>query len=140
MWTLINLMNNIVVVLVCVRCLKLIPSEENIISVQQFSGCLPLFFVFSSEVLKSGGKSCFNRDVFQDAVMLYLRIVFLLYGEFPMLYCCEDCKNIIRVKNFLQSRFFCLFFRHCKFPPEIQTFFELGAVLFFNLGKFPPKI
>ena len=83
LWTLINLMNNIVVVLVCVKCLKLIPSEENIISVQQLSGCLPLFFVFSSEVLKSGGKSCFDRDVFQDAVMLHLRVVFLLRGKFP---------------------------------------------------------
>ena len=29
-WTLINLMNNIVIVLVCAKCLKLITSEENV--------------------------------------------------------------------------------------------------------------
>ena len=47
---------------------KLITLEENIISVQQLPVCLPLFFVFSSEVLNSGIKSCFDGVVFQDVV------------------------------------------------------------------------
>ena len=38
------------------------------ISVQQLPLCLPLFFAFSSKVLNSGIKSCFDGVVFQDAV------------------------------------------------------------------------
>ena len=68
--TLIDLLNNIVIVLVCAKCSKLINSEENIISVQQLLFCPPLFFVFSLEVLKSGIKSFFNEVVFQDAVVI----------------------------------------------------------------------
>ena len=64
-WTLIN---NFVIVLVCAKCSKLITLEENMISVQQLPLCLPLFFAFSSEVLNSGIKSCFDGVVFQDAV------------------------------------------------------------------------
>ena len=64
-WTLIN---NFVIVLVWAKCLKLITLEENIISVQQLSLCLPLIFAFSSEVLNSGLKSCFDGVVFQDVV------------------------------------------------------------------------
>ena len=68
-------MNNIVIVLVFAKFTKLITSEENIISVQQLSLCLPLFFVFSSEVLNSGMKSYFDKVVFEDAIiMLYLCI------------------------------------------------------------------
>ena len=62
------MINNFVIVLVCAKCSKLITLEENIISVQQHPLCLPLFFAFSSEVLNSGIKSCFDRVVFQDAV------------------------------------------------------------------------
>ena len=76
-WTLINLMNNIVTVFVCAKCSKLITSEENIISAQQLPFCLPLLFAFSSVVLKSDIKSCFDGVVFQDAViMLYLCCIF----------------------------------------------------------------
>ena len=53
---------------VCAKSSKSISLEENIISVQHLSLCLLLFFVFSSEVLNSGIKSCFDRVVFQDAV------------------------------------------------------------------------
>ena len=68
-------MNNIVIVLVFAKFTMLITSEENIISVQQLTLCLPLFFVFSSEVLNNGMKSCFDKVVFEDAViMLYLCI------------------------------------------------------------------
>ena len=67
-WTLIHLVNNFVIVLLCVKSSKLITLEENIISVQQLLVCLPLFFVFSSEVLNSVIKSCFDGVVFQDAV------------------------------------------------------------------------
>ena len=67
-WTLIHLVNNFVIVLLCVKSSKLITLEENIISVQQLPVCLPLFFVFSSEVLNSGIKSCFDGVVFQDVV------------------------------------------------------------------------
>ena len=80
-WTLINLMNNIVIVLVCVKCSKLITSEENTISIQQLPLCPPLFFVFSSEVLSSSIKICFDGVVFQDAViMLYLCCIFTSQG------------------------------------------------------------
>ena len=51
-WTLIHLINNFV----CAKSSKLITLEENIISVQQLPLFLPLFFVFSSEVLNSGIK------------------------------------------------------------------------------------
>ena len=64
----IKSMNNFVIVLVCAKCSKLITLEENIISVQKLPLCLPLFFAFSSEVLNSGIKSCFDGVVFQDAV------------------------------------------------------------------------
>ena len=53
--SLTTLMNNIVITLVSAKCSKLITSEENVISVQQLPLCLSLFFVFSSEVLKSEG-------------------------------------------------------------------------------------
>ena len=41
------------------------------ISVQQLPLCLPLFFAFSSEVLNSGIKSCFDGVVFQDALCVF---------------------------------------------------------------------
>ena len=64
-WTLIN---NFVIVLVCAKYSKLITLEENMISVQQLPLCLLLFFAFSTEVLSSGTKSCFDAVVFQNAV------------------------------------------------------------------------
>ena len=67
-WTLIHLINNFVIVLVCSKCSKLITLEENIVSVQQHPLCLPLFFGFVSEVLNRGMKSCFDGVIFQDAV------------------------------------------------------------------------
>ena len=42
--------------------------KQTLISVQQLPSCLPLFFVFFSEVLNSGIKSCCGGVVFQDAV------------------------------------------------------------------------
>ena len=79
-WNLIHLINNSVIVLVCPKSLKLNTLEENIISVQHFPLCLPLFFVSSSEVLNSSIKSCFNGVVFQDAVceecFIYVFVVF----------------------------------------------------------------
>ena len=47
-----------------------------------------------------------------------------------MRYCCKYCKNVLRDKKFLQSRFFCLSLRLCNFPPEIQDFFKLGTRTF----------
>ena len=52
----------------CVKSSKLITLEENIISVQHLPLCLLLFFVFPSEVLNSGIKSCFDGLISQDAV------------------------------------------------------------------------
>ena len=52
-WTLTHLINNFA----CTKSLKLITLEKNIFSVQQLPLCLPLFFVFSSEVLNSSIKS-----------------------------------------------------------------------------------
>ena len=49
---------------------KLITSEENIISLQHLSLCLLLFFVFSFEILVIGTKSCFDRAIFEDAVII----------------------------------------------------------------------
>ena len=71
-WTLIN---NFIIALICAKFSKLITLEENIISVQQLPLYFPLLFAFSSEVLNSGIKSCFDGDIFQDAV-------------------CEDCFSI----------------------------------------------
>ena len=69
-----------------------------------------------SNVLKSCVKNWFDGAVFQNAViMLYLFVVFLFTGNFPMLYCCKDCKNVIRDKKSLQSSFSGL----CKLPPEM---------------------
>ena len=53
---------------VCAKSSKSITLKENIISVQHLPLCLPLFFVFSSEVLNNGIKRCFDGVVFQDAV------------------------------------------------------------------------
>ena len=61
-------MNDFVIVLACTKSSKLISLEENIISVQQLPLCLLWFFVFSSQVLNSGIKSCFDRVVFQVAI------------------------------------------------------------------------
>ena len=83
-WTSINLINNIVIVLVCGKCSKFITSEENIISFHQLLSCLPFFFVFSSEVPKSVIKVIFTELVFQNAViMLYPCVVRLFHREFP---------------------------------------------------------
>ena len=60
-WAMIN---NFVIVLICAKCSKLITLEEYEKSFQQLPLCLPLFFAFSSEVLNSGIKSCFDGVVF----------------------------------------------------------------------------
>ena len=52
---------------VCAKSSKLITLVKNIISVQHLHLCLLLFFVFSSEVLNSSIKICFDGVVFQDA-------------------------------------------------------------------------
>ena len=62
------LISNFVIVLVCAKSSKLITLEENIISLQQLPIWLPLSFAFSSQVLNSGLKSCFDGVVFQDVV------------------------------------------------------------------------
>ena len=67
-WTLIHLINNFVIALVCAKCSKLIILEKNIRSVQQIPLYLWLFFVFSSEVLNSVINSHFDGIVLQDAV------------------------------------------------------------------------
>ena len=70
LWTsqICTLISNFLIVLACAKCSKLITLEKNMISVQQLSLSLPLLFAFSSEVLNSGIKSCFDGVVFQDAV------------------------------------------------------------------------
>ena len=55
-----------VIALVCAKYLKLITLEEKIASVQKLPLCLPMFFAFSSKILNSGIKICFDGDVFQD--------------------------------------------------------------------------
>ena len=55
---------------------------------------------------------------------------FCFTKNFPMLYCYKGCKNVIRDKKFFQRRFFCLFFRFCKFPPKVKEFVKLGAKKF----------
>ena len=69
------------------------------ISVQQLPLCLPLFFAFSSEVLNSGIKSCFDGVVFQDAVCEECFSVF----TFSSCYCFYDgfIHKIILVSRFL---------------------------------------
>ena len=68
------------------KCLKLITLEENKISIKQLPLCLPLFLVFSAEVVNSGIKSCFDGVVFQDAA-------------------CEECFSICLLSVFTFSIF-----------------------------------
>ena len=96
---------------VCAKSAKLITLEENIISVQQLPLCLPLFFVFSSEVLNSGMKSCFDGDVFQDAVCEECFIyVFGVFTFSVFCYCFYEgfIRKIILVSWFLL--FICISF------------------------------
>ena len=91
----INLMNNIVIILI-----------------QQLPFSLPLFFLFSSEVLESGIKSSFERVVFQDAVMLYLYCNFASHGISLCFTAVKILKALlIRDKKFLQGRPFLFVFQ-----------------------------
>ena len=98
------MINNFVIVLVCAKCSKLITLEESITRIQQLPLCLPLFFAFSSEVLNSGIKSCFDGVVFQDAVYEEYFSIRLrcLVSTFSFCYCFY--KGFIR-KFILVSRF-----------------------------------
>ena len=65
--------------------------------------CLPLFFTFSSEVLNSGIKSCFDGFVFQDAVCEECFSISLrcLYLQFLLLFYKGFIHKIILVSQFL---------------------------------------
>ena len=97
-WTLIN---NFVIVLAYAKCSKLITLKENLISVQQLPLCLPMFFAFSSEVLHSGIKSCFDWVVLQDQLV---KNVLYVFGFFSISFCYCFYEGFIH-KIILVSRF-----------------------------------
>ena len=105
-WTLIHLINNFVIVTVCAKSSKLITLEENKISVQQSPLCLPLFFLFSSEVLNSGIKNCFDGVVFLDAVCEECFInVFVVFPFSVFCYCFYEgfiSKIILHLRHIAQ--------------------------------------
>ena len=115
------------------KSLKLIASEKNIIRVQQLSLCLPLFFVsFFFELLKSGIKSWFDR-----VIMLYLCAYFCFSWNFPMLYCCKDCKNIMLHKRqeISSEQIFWFFFQAFQVPCWfIKSFLSLGLARSISLN------
>ena len=125
---LINLMNNIVIVLVSAKCSKLITSEENIISVQQLPLCLPLIFVFLSEVLKSGIKSCFDWVVFQDVVIAPRQDGFM----FPYVWEIKVRKNLRIFEGCHFPRFYILIWSSFR---KIETKDLNSDPCFFNLVK-----
>ena len=55
---------------------------------------------------------------------LYLCAACCFTGNFPMIYCCKDYKNVTRDKKFLQNRFFVCFW---KFLLKYKKVFKLGS-------------
>ena len=101
-WTLIHFINNVVIVLVCAKCWKLITLGENVISVQQFLLYFSLFFVFSSEVFNSGIKSCFEGLFFK--IQFVKNVLVYVFGVFSFFcYCSYESfiLKIILVSGFL---------------------------------------
>ena len=107
--------------------MKLITSEENIISAQQLPSCVPLFFVFSS-------KKWFWRGFYPECSYVISVLCFFFTGNFTRLCCCKYCKNVIRDKKFLQSRLFCLFFMPFMqvLTWNIRRFLSLGPESFIS--------
>ena len=126
---------NIAIVLVCAKYSKLITSEKIFNKRLAAPLCLPFFFVFSSEVLKSGIKSCFSGVVFQDAVIiLYFCAVFLLYREFSeRISLCFTAAKITKVSQETTNFFrvdFLFVFQALKVPLETLKIFTLGVTKF----------
>ena len=96
-WTLIHLIYNFV----CAKSSKLITLEENIISVRLLPLCLPLFFLFSSEVLNWVIKSCFDGVLFQDAVCEECFIYLFTFSVFCYCFYESFIPKIILVSWFL---------------------------------------
>ena len=88
--------------------------------------------LMSSIVLKSSIKSCFDGVAFEDAAIIYISgLNFCFTGNLLMLYCCKDCKNVIRDKEYFQSRHCCLFFRPLQgLSWNISKFFRLRTKKF----------
>ena len=82
-----------VIVLVCMKCSKLVTFEKNLISIQQLPLCLPLFCVFSSEVLNSGKKvvltELFIKMQFVKNVLVYV------FGVFTFSFCYCFCDGFM---------------------------------------------
>ena len=106
-WTLIYLINNFVIVLLCAKCSKLITLEENIISVQQLPLCLPLFFVFSSETLNSGIKAVLMELFFK--MQFVKNVLVCVFGVFTFSVFCYCFYEGFIPKIILVSWFYFLF-------------------------------
>ena len=158
-------MNKIVIVLVCTKCLKLITSgkclnlitsKENM-SFQQLTLAFHCLFVFSSEVLKCGIKSCFDRASFSRCSynVMSLCCIFASQGISLCFTAVKIVKNVITDKKFLQSGFFVSFsslksfFLKYKFFKlgarkfhflKCKKLFKSGFLLFFELRKVLPEI
>ena len=96
-WTLLYLISTFITVFVCAKSSKLIILEQNIVSFQQPPLCLPLFYVFSSEVLNSGIKSCFDEVVFQVVVC---EECFSIHPQSPLLVFVTVFKRALSLKLF----------------------------------------
>ena len=114
-------------------------AEKN---VQQLPLCLPLFFVFSSGVLNSGIKSCFDGVVFQDAVCE--ECFTYVFGVFTFNVFCYWFYEGFIPKIILVSRF--LLFICVRYLPKVFTFDTVilrdsHAVLFLKtLSRLPQSV
>ena len=121
LWTskisiLIHLINNFVIVLVCAKSLKLITLEESIFSVQQPALCLPLFFVFSSEVLNSGTKSCFD-EVNQQHICHWCYLAYVIQVHWLLLWTGHDSGYLFPALFANQILFFFMSVAHVSPAP-----------------------
>ena len=125
-------MNNIVIHCYC-TCLREI-FEVNYFEIKYNKhSATPLMPSIFLSILIWGSEKWYKKPFWWShfsrcSYVMSLSRIFASKGNFPMLYCCKDCKSVIRDKKFLQSRFFCFFFRLCKFS---KKFFRLGTRKFY---------
>ena len=124
----------------CIVCTKSSKLEEDIFSIQQLLLCLPLFFVFSSEALNSGIKSCFDGVVFQDVVCEECFIyIFRVFTFSVFCYCFYEgfIPKIILVSWFLL--FICICYLLKVFRFDTWIFHDSCAVLLLKTLNWLPQ-
>ena len=105
-----------VIVLVCMKCLKLITFEKNIISIQQLPLCLPLFCVFSSEVLNSGKKVVLTELCIK--MQFVKNVLVYVFGVFTFSFCYCFCDGFIP-EIILESQFLSFSCINCSKPLDL---------------------